>query len=272
MNSNNNNIDAEPNLPFDDGKSGFDVPFNYFSLFENKLKAKLEFDTELSEFNLLAAINKNNNFVTPINYFKNSEVKLENVSELFLFENLQNIKKVEHNDLKSEYTNYLQTKLVKKIDLIDEVINYNTLYSLEKTNAYLVADNYFENLHSQIKEKIYATSEIKTNTIDAILDFIFGKKMALAFGLFLLIGLSIVLFNASQKTIINADCNTLACLQKQELLKTKTILVLDEEQLIDLVNEKTFDKQINAEIPIDSLQQTIYLLDNSNTEQLLDEL
>lgn len=273
MKNNEHNFDNEPNLPFDEnGKNPFGMPSDYFASFEDKLKKKMESENELSEFPVLSSLQKINAFQAPADYFSKSENAIEHAVELASYQKLQSIKTSDFADLESDYVKELNTSLVVKIELADELKTYNTLYTLDKVNSFTVSDNYFEDLHLRVKEKIYSEQNSSVSVFEKVIDFVFGKKIAFSFGLVLVIGLSIYFYQDSKNSLMTNNCQTLACLEKQEILNDKSVNNFDEDQLMDLVNVKSLDKQLKSETSLaDTLQQE-FILNNINTDQLLEEL
>ncbi len=273
MKNNEHNFDNEPNFPFDEnGKNPFGMPLDYFASFEDKLKKKMELENELSEFPLLSSIQKTNAFQTPVDYFTKSENALEHALELVSFQKLQSIKTPDFADLETDYIRELNVSLVAKIELADELKSYSTLYALDKVNSFAVSDNYFEDLHLRVKERIYSEKHLSVSVFEKILDFVFGKKIAFSFGLALVISLSIYFYQDSKNSLMTNNCQTLACLEKQEILNDKSVNNFDEDQLMDLVNVKSLDKQLKAETSLTDTLQQEFILNNINTDQLLEEL
>jgi hypothetical protein len=267
------NFDNEPNFSFENkGSNPFGLPSNYFSSFEEKIKLKLELENELAEFPLLKSISKDSVFTIPVNYFTENHNSIEYQAELASYPNLEAVKKPVFNELEAEYIHSLNLSLDHKIELADELKTYQTLYHLNKTNPFAVTEDYFETIASRVKEKIYSSHKQTISIFDTFTEFIFGKKTAFAFTAIILIGLSIYLYQ-STKPLPISHCETLACLEKQEIVNHPSFSNLDDDQLIEMVNVKTLDKQLQSTISqSDSTQHEEYILDNVNTDQLLEEL
>lgn len=248
MKNNDHNSNEEPNLPFDEnGKNPFGMPMDYFSKFEDKLKQRLELESELSEFPVLSAIGKSNVFVAPANYFESAENSLEHASELAAYPELQSVKPLVFGDLEEEYKHNLQSAIQYKIVLAEELKPYETLYLLDKENAFSVSENYFESFGERVREKIFRSKKIKVSVLDIVLDFLFGKTMAFSFGLTLIIGLALYFYQTPESILESGDCKTLACLERNEILNNaKAITNFDEDQLMDLVDVNSLNQQLNS--------------------------
>lgn len=272
MENNDYNLNDEPNLPLDDnGKNSFGLPSDYFASFEDKLRKKLESQEELNEFLILSSIKKNNVFEVPVNYFKEREVSLEIKSELEAYPQLQSIKTFVNTELEASYINYLKSSVNYKIELAEEIKEYKTLYSLDKKNPFIVSDTYFESIAECVKDKIYAVKETKASVLEKVVDFVFGKKMAFAFGITLIVSLSIYFYKSPEKPLEMGDCKTLACLERQEILNNaKVISNFDDEQLMDLVDVNKLNEQLNSKEET-TLKEKVNI-DSISEDDLLDEL
>jgi flagellar assembly factor FliW len=259
--SEEHNFDSEPNFPFDNkGGNPFGLPSDYFASFEEKIKLRLELENELAEFPLLKSISKEPVF------------SIEYQAELTSYPRLETIKKPVFNELEAEYIHSLNQSLDYKIELADELKSYQTFYHLDKINPFVVTEDYFETVASRVKEKIYSSNMQSVSVFDTITEFIFGKKTAFAFTAIGLVGLSIY-FYQSTKPLPISHCETLACLEKQEIVNHSSFSNLDDDQLIEMVNVKTLNKQLQSTVShSDSIQHEEYILDNVNTDQLLEEL
>lgn len=274
MNNNNeHNFDETNDFSFNDkGKNPFGMPSDYFNSFEDKLKKRLEAENELVEFPLLSSISKTNTFSLPENYFSQSELALEHKTELADYKKLSSIPTAKFKTIDTEYEQTLLTSIKYRVEVIEELKPYFTLYAIDKTNPFTVNEDYFENIADNVKEKIFSTKTQQSSVFETIIDFVFGKKMAYAFGLALMCVLGILYFNKTT-TISTNDCKTLACLEKNEIVNHNLINNFDDEQLFDLVNIKTLNTQLNnTTAKTDSTQKEEYILDNVNTDQLIEEL
>jgi hypothetical protein len=273
MKNNDHNSNEEPNLPFDDnGKNPFGLPMDYFSKFEDKLKVRLELESELREFPLLSGIKKSNLFITPANYFESGENSLKHAVELVPFPKLQSLKPLLFTELDKEYVESLKSAIYNKIEVAEEIKSHERLYSLDKINAFSVSENYFETVGNQIKEKIFCSKETKVSIFDNVLDFVFGKTMAFSFGLTLIIGVAFYFYKAPQNIMESGDCKTLACLERNEILNnTKEITNFDEDQLMDLVDVNSLNQQLNSTNEEKSSSAT-QGMDSISEEDLLNEL
>jgi len=266
-------MNDEPNFPLDNnGTNSFGLPQDYFSIFEDKLKKKLELENELQAFPFLSSITKLDIFTVPNNYFESIERSLDYKFELESQSKLQAIKKPVFTELEADYKQQLEISIYHKIEIIEELIPYKALFHLDKVNSFIVSENYFEGVVERIKDKIHSTEENKQSIIEIVLDIIFGKTMAFSFGLSLIIGLSIFFYKTPESIVETSDCKTLACLERSEILNNNKIITnFDEEQLIDLVDVNTLNKQLNSKkekVEAERKQN----MDSISDEDIIDEL
>lgn len=273
MKNNDYNMNDEPNFPFENnGKSPFGLPQDYFSKFEDKLKQKLELENELQEFPVLSSITKSNIFAAPANYFESIENNLDRKFELEPYSKLQSVKKPVFTELKEDYKQYLESSINHKIEIFEELKLYQTLYNIHKVNSFEVTESYFENVADRVKEKIYSVKENNKSIIEIVLDVLFGKTMAFSFGLSLIIGLSLFFYRTPEGIVESGDCKTLACLERNEILNNNNVISnFDEEQLMDLVDVNSLNKQLNSKkenIETNAKQN----IDSISEDDILDEL
>ena len=195
MENNDYNINDEPKLPLDNNdQSSFGLPLDYFSLFEDKLRKKMDLEDELGNYPSLSAIKKNNAFSVPLNYFQESLNTIEIKSELVEFTKLQSINPLIQTNLEEDYLTQLKSSINYKIELVEELKEYKNLYAVNKENSFFVADSYFENLSDSVKEKIHSKQLDRESVLSKILELVFGKRMAFAFGLIAIFTLGIYFY------------------------------------------------------------------------------
>lgn len=262
------NMNSELPEKGDPGKV-FELPENYFLKFEDKLRQKMEMQDELKEYTILSAIPKQTAFCVPDNYFESLEVK----AELQAYPELQGIaKKIFTPD--AVYLKESELQILQKAELADELRPYDLLYKLDKVNVFTLPAAYFEQLPALIKEKVYTPEKQYVNVFDGLIAILFGRKLALTFAVLLLgaIGVYLYKLNYSPENVAE-DCKTMACLEKKELLNQQVLSRFNEDELMEMVDVKKLDQQIKAVIPKgDQKQEEEFILDQVNTDQLIDEL
>ncbi len=225
------------------GKSPFSLPDNYFGSFAERMMHKIELAEELKEFKVLSSLNKSLPFVTPENYFAQCSAVTETKVELNNYATLISIKKQNAFTTPDLYFEQSAKAIQNKIALAEELNLNPTLTSIEKQNVFTIPQNYFDNLSYAVREKIISEQN-NVNSFGKVLHLVFSKKTAYALAAMLVLSLGLYYYNFNTK-INTGDCNTLACLGKNEILNSSQIITMDEESLMKLVDPETLSKNLN---------------------------
>lgn len=247
------------------GKSGdegnFGTPDNYFDSFSSRLFSKIKANDELKDYPLLSGLEKYNPFVVPAGYFEAKE-------ELLAYPVLRDLKQ-RNFMVPSDYFETLPARAATKIEVEAELKEYTVLASVEKGYTFAVPADYFENFYSSVKTVVAPARVIP----------LFGRalksyKFAAAAVVALLLTLTIILLN--QKTEIqplNAECNTLACLSKSDILNSGVLQNLSEENLIEMIGEETVsDSVLIGKGKIKEMISTEDVLNEIDVNTLTEEL
>lgn len=281
MTENSNNQENEPGFPYDKhGKNPFSMPEGYFNAFSKKLNEKIELEEELKSFKILSSLKKESPFQTPEHYFETALSRTEYVQELVRFPVLSQISKPNRETEDALYFENLHDHILYRIELENELKEFKQLSQINKVSAYQIPVHYFDSLADQIKEKVHFKQNYVSISIwSKILNHIFGAKLAYAFSALLIAGLFSIwsLSDKHSANSSNSDCHTLACLDRHELLNDKNLQSLSEENLFEMVDVEKLNQQITKHIKQNEkeLNPAIseeYLLENVNTDQLLEEL
>lgn len=275
MNNHDDIFDNDPANPLN-GAAGEPLlpPDGYFETFSSRLMARIEAEEEMREFAVLSAMSKSSPFKVPDNYFDNAADYSE---ELAAFPQLGKMNKPAYVPVEDQYFEAMQQQVLYKAELADELKPYPALYAIGKRQPSLaVPAGYFEDLAGRVKERVHSNAAVPVGGLLARLAaFIFRPKVALSFGLALILSIGFVTYNRPFSAVqpASGDCNTLACLEKSDVLNDHTMHSLDDESLIDMVDVNTLGSQISADAPKpDAAQKEQYIIDNTNTDQLIDDL
>lgn len=244
---NNQDLDLnEENFLHGKGKENpFHVPKDYFETLADRIQIKMECEEELKEFITLNEISKRSGFKTPENYFGSSENKLEYQFELSGLKNLSEIKKTALPLDNARYFEALDKKILDRKELNEELKGLTMLQGLEKKNNFAVEPDYFAGIADRIKGKYHAQPKKQTVVVQ-IWNLVSDPRLAIAASIILVAAVSAIWYANQSTTIINSgDCKTLACLEKNELLKEMT--EFDEDNLYDLVDVESLDKQLSSD-------------------------
>ena len=242
MENNHNNFQEENFLSQWEKKNSFALPKGYFDSLSNRILNKIEHEQELATYKTLSE-NRKATFKVPKNYFETLASTLEYKYELSVFPELASTKKPVLKSLPENYFENLEKKVVDKLELEHELKEFSVLSSIPKKNAFKVAPAYFESKTEDVKEKIHSKQE--PSVVRQLIAVLFKPQMAIAASLILIVGISTIwYFNRKDSIILNGDCMTLACLEKNEILNEKNIQDFDDESLYEMVDESVLDQQL----------------------------
>jgi hypothetical protein len=267
----------------------FSLPEGYFGSFGKKMMHKIELAEELKEFKVLSSIEKKLPFATPDNYFVSSEVR----SELSVYPKLSAVKKSTSSaDRQNGFVTpelYFETSaeaIKTKIEIAEELKAYPVLYSITKENSFAAPQNYFEGLSHRLREEMAPARE--ESTVVKVLHLVFNKKTVYAIAATVVISLGIFFYaegipyrdNSGEETV-SGDCNTLACLQKNDIVKGDYLMTLDEDALMEVVNVDKLSKGLQenlkqskkeSDTQTDKKTNEDYVLENVDVNDIVDEI
>lgn len=203
--------------------------------------------------------NINANFGLPEGYFEKSKLNI--------------LSKIEWQEENSNYSTLLRLKGKHGFVLPDnyfdalaaksELLTYPALDEIKKSNSFEVPVNYFENNKTILLAKIITQGKNGGAKIISLN----SKTYWYAAAAMLVFSFGVWMWNHYYNTneIIDGDCNTLACIEKRELLKYK-LENLDNDELFELVNADDLEKKLQQKELKDSTATT----DSIEIEDLTD--
>ncbi|MBS1637586.1 MAG: hypothetical protein JST26_16855 [Bacteroidetes bacterium] len=269
-----NNHD-EMGLPFKkDGHNPFSSPDGYFNDLGKKLMHRIELEEELREFKMLGAIPKQQAYTVPQNYFAQQANALEYQQELASYPALAALHKPALQSPEPAYFDELEQRLLSKAEWVQELAAYPALQAIDNVHGFEMAPGYFDNLSYEVRKKIASQQHIRPGILERVIAFIFKPQVSLAFACAIAIGISFLIYKP-ETAVPDGNCKTLACLEKSDILSDDKVMhSLDEENLMDVVDVEKLDKQINKPVHVSdtAASREEYIIDNVNTDQLLEEL
>lgn len=128
------------------------------------------------------------------------------------------------------YFESFDARLMKKIEMQEELSEFPTLSSIKKENPFFVDASYFEDLPTAIANKIHA-QKVGLNWLDKLKSILFRPAFAFSFGIALIV--TVVFVYKSQSIVTEEVCNDLACLSKEEILNSTDFGSLTVEELMN---------------------------------------
>ena len=257
MENNYDNFSEEQFLPGIDRKNSFIAPEGYFEALPSRLMNRIEFEQELQNYQTLSDIDRKLKFTVPQNYFIDLENILEYKFEQYTYTELSKTPKSGLSMPSVDYFAGLENKIMNRIELESELKEFKTLSSLEKKNSFATTPGYFESNAQVVKQKYPDVKPFGAGIVKQLNATIFSQKMAIAAGLALILGISAIwYFSQNGSPVQSGDCQTLACLEKHELLNDKNIHEFSEENLYDMVDLEELDKIVSEDdIITDSIKK-----------------
>jgi hypothetical protein len=250
----NNNQNNEPN--------NFGLPEGYFQKSAGSILNKIEWLGEHKEFPGLSELKKESGFITPANYFETSEAKLE----LSFYPRLLKHKNKEAFSIPENYFEEAEiNELAKVLNAAEnELEEFPLLNSVKKENPFRVQENYFSASAQQIISSVQKPAKVITLFAARTWYSAAAALIAVAIGLWL--------YNYFFTPVVTKDCGTLACVDKTDLVKTKNLENLDDDQLYEIVDTKKLEEKLEKKETKTDNKNADTSLKNISTEDLLDEI
>lgn len=251
----NNNLNNDPN--------NFGLPEDYFQKSVGNIFSKIEWIEEHKQYAKLSELKKETGFVVPENYFEEQESKLE----LLAYPNLSKQNKSSGFIVPENYFEEHETGLVSvTISEEEELFHTKTLKAIVKQNPFSVNETYFDTS----AKKITAALSKEARVIH-----LFGRKtMYSAAAAVMAIVLGLWIYNQYFKTVEAQDCGTLACVDKNDLVKAKNLENIDNEELYQLVDTKKLEQSLEKKNNPEQKEknETDSSSKNISNEEILDEI
>ncbi len=251
------------NIPNNEGSSNFALPDGYFQKSASSILNKIEWEEEHKNCPVLLKLKGESGFILPENYFNSSEIGLELVD----YAELRAISKKTGFDVPLNYFEESEMSELAKIwaGNKEELYSCDNLKSISKANYFVVEENYF----SENAERLNAM--LKEHQPSRIISILFPRA-SYAMAALLVITIGLWIYNAYFKPAETADCGTLACVDKLELVKTKNLENLDDDELYELVNSKSLEKKLQNKNDKTSSRNEDSSLKQVLVDDLLDEI
>jgi hypothetical protein len=255
-NNENNHLNSEPD--------NFGLPQGYFQNSANSIVNKIEWVEEHKNFPALEKLKKQSGFIIPNDYFVNNENKLE----LIEFPKLSALNKINAFKTPANYFNELEEKqFVHFFNENDLEILGEKLSTIPKQANFKVKKNYFDSSAEKISNSLL--NEKKGGKLIKL----FSPKIYYAAAAILTITLGLWFYNHYFLVAETKDCGTLACVDKADLLKTKNLENLDNDQLYELVDTKKLEEKLENKTNNTTKNEDIDTsLNNVSVDDLLDEI
>jgi hypothetical protein len=247
------------NNQFNGGQGDFGLPGDYFQKSVGSILNKIEWQEEHKQFSKLLQYKNDHGFSVPANFFAKNEQRLELVD----LPNLSSLSKTNPFTVPENYFEESESGLLSAhlVEEENELQGFNALNTLSKQPGFKTEAGYFT------KNEATLIALLETKKTAKVLN-LFSAKTWYAAAALLVVALGFWTYN-QYYTPVEKDCGTLACLDKTELINTKTLERLDNEDLYEIVNTKKLEENLNSDAGIKN--ETIKN-DSSSREDALDDL
>lgn len=238
-------------------KSGnFGLPEDYFQKSAASLINRIEWLEENKDYKILTSFKDKQPFYVPAGYFESLDKKIELIpySQLFL------LKERPHGfNAPTGYFNMAEMRELGQVTAGEEQFHIR----VPKKNPFITEPGYFEANEVKLK-KILAAPKHKTKIVS-----LFSVRRLSVVAALLMLALGFWVYNFYFNVVNTKDCGTMACIDRDELLKTRAIENLETDELYELVNSKKLEEHLNTKV-IDKKQKR----DSANTlpEDTVDDL
>jgi hypothetical protein len=244
----------EENKQFDKEGSRFGLPEGYFQQSARSVFNKVEWLEEHKTYPLLGSLGQKNPFQVPGSYFREAGQKLE----LLEYPALAAIKKQPVFTVPEGYFEELEVAvLAKAMDEEEPRLNL-----LPKQEPFGVKETYFAENAARLEQMLSKQNK------EARVIRLFGSRTArVAIAAMLTVALGAWLYRVYAPDPGAEDCGTIACLEKQELLKSKALESMETDELYDLVNSKKLEEKLQNKEKVSGKE-----VPDSLEDELIDEL
>lgn len=213
--------------------TNFGLPEGYFQTSAAKLMNRLEWQEEHKEFKLLQELKDNTGFVVPKNYFNKREQK----TELLDYPVLASLGKPAGFSVPKDYFADAEVLELSKVFSGEES---KPVFEI-KQNGFKTEASYFQDNETRLKKLL---AEEKNDV--GIISLFSVKRIGLASAAMLLIALGFWMYGLYTNEVEDKDCGTIACIDRVDLLKAKTLENLETDELYELVNSKKLEENLKS--------------------------
>jgi hypothetical protein len=222
----------------------FGLPDGYFQKSANSINNKIEWQEEHVEFKKLVSLKNSPCFEVPQHYFSKNEQQLE-LSDYPVLKSLGNKSGF---DVPNNY--FENSDSDSRILLLQNAPSFEKLEALKKQTHFSVPQNYFNDKEKNLNQLL----EPKKAKVISL----FTKRIRFAAAALLLVVLSVWFF---------------ACLDRQDLVKTKNLERLNDDELYDLVDPAALEQKLeNTKTKQTKENFTDSSLNDISVEDLLDNI
>jgi hypothetical protein len=240
------------------GNPDFGLPEGYFQRSAGSVFNRIEWLEEHKDLPALSAASNTGVFTVPLGYFAAAEEKLELLDcPVLLASDKQNGFAVP-----ADYFNEAEvTELSKVMGATESPLDF-----VSRQNNFVVKPGYFEQNEKRLQDML-----LKQHKPARVL-LLFKTKAWMAAAALLVVAIGFWMYAFYFAPAAEKDCGTMACIDRADLLKSKNLEALENEDLYELVNTKKLEKELEKKsIPTQQDKKSDSLRDEA-LDELLDEI
>lgn len=246
----------------DNNQDNFGLPEGYFKKSAGSILNKIEWEEEHRDYSNLVRLKGEAGFSVPENYFFKKEVQLEQLS----LTKLSAIKKENGFLIPENYFEQTKQQLESNLEEGFETLpEYSLLNAIKKQNHFTVSENYFTENSQRLNELLKEKKPVKIIQLSL-------KRVSYALAALLLVVLGVWIYSFYFAPIEIKDCGTIACVDRIDLVKTKNLENLENDELYELVNPKDLEKKLESTKETKPAAKKDTNFKDVSTDDLLDEI
>ncbi|HOZ86765.1 MAG TPA: hypothetical protein PL029_03355 [Bacteroidia bacterium] len=240
------------------GNPEFGLPDGYFQKSAGSVFNRIEWLEEHKDLPALSAARNKDLFTVPRGYFAAAEEKLELLDCPVL---LASGKKSGFT-VPADYFNEAEvTELSKVMGATESALDF-----ISRQNNFSVKPGYFEQNEKRLQNLLLNQDK------PARVLFLFNTKAWMAAAALLVLALGFWMYDFYFVPAAAKDCGTMACIDRADLLKSKNLEALENEELYELVNTKKLEQELEKKSAPTQQDKKSDSLRDEALDELLDEI
>lgn len=201
--------------------------------------------------------------------------KMNSEEELNEFKILKNIPKknfLQQDDSFAEFWDKSLFDIQKKMEVHEEIKQYSHLSNLYAKKVFYAPENYFDKISYNIKKRLSSPEDSYFKNLN-VFSLISGNTKKYGFSLLLILVFTGIYILNKNHIVPQNDCQSLSCIEKNEIMNATIIQNFSNEQLYELIDEQQMEEEFkHLSIINTSLVSENEGIDNLSTNFLMEEL
>ncbi|MES2678863.1 MAG: hypothetical protein V4635_03220 [Bacteroidota bacterium] len=240
------------------GDPDFGLPEGYFQKSAASVVNRIEWLEEHKDFPVLSVARNAAVFTVPEGYFSAAEERLELLDCPVLLASAK-------QDGFSVPGNYFREAEVAGLSIVIGE-SEPSLDFISRQNNFAVKPGYFQHNEKRLQDLLLNPQQ-PTRVLS-----LFGSKTWMAVAALLIVAFGFWMYDFYFGPAPQKDCGTMACIDRADLLKSKNLEALDNEELYELVNTKKLEQELEKKSTVPEPGKKRDSLHEEAMDELLDEI